>query len=208
MKGGVTWLSTWPMTHLPSLASFPGFHILQILMTCSMEKWREGLGDLVTCWCDVKIIDTWGQCRQRISRQCLVKKLKTTTFEGRHHSLFGRLEADQRKVLSYNDQALPCPSTLCLPDIITCDQISQAFPSVFLATVLINLPPLQTLPSGLKTKCIGGQNGEYKSLISLLSTSQHWRESVAISCAPLDTSSSVILALTQGLQCTWSSAWT
>ena len=101
--------------------------------------------------------------------------LAFTTIQIFDHLMYAKQRGKAREILSYTGWC----------DIMidrhsgAWQRISRSFLyfvyvfCAFFAIVLISLPPLQTLLSGLKTKCIAGQSGQYKSSVSLLSTSQH-----------------------------------
>ena len=108
---------------IDNLASFPGHSHLQYLIACSMQIWR---GKAWEIWSHAMTsgrqrVDTWGATP---NKPFLVKP------GPRQHqcSLFTTPGTGQCEtgILTVRHQPL-CVSTLCLPDVTTRDQISQAF---------------------------------------------------------------------------------
>ena len=103
-----------------------------------MQKQREKVWEILSCTCCDIIIgrQTGEQCltKQDLSYIYLVKGLLTTAFDKQcqYSSLFGRFEADQRKLRELRRLGIAlCVSTFCLSNVIVCDWISQALPLHF-----------------------------------------------------------------------------
>ena len=132
---GKTW-SGYESTRFPpnfSLALFPGCFILQLLITCSMKRKPRKVCHMLGGVCDVIINEHMGGGAQwRIlgsSYNILSKDLRLECSKDSVNT--AQIWGWSMRSLWQCTGTTPCLSTLCLADVITRDQFSQASPLQF-----------------------------------------------------------------------------